>query len=75
MSYIPGKLNRSDALTKPLGWILHNQHARHLMGHFACINFLTEEDNLQSKDSTSREGVAGDDAHTDSNPNPNICHL
>ena len=75
MSYIPEKLDPSDGLTKLLGWVLHNQHASRLMGYFTCINFLTEEDNLQSKDSTSREGVAGTDAHTDSNPNPNICHL
>ena len=25
-AYIPGKLNCSDALTKPLGWVLHNRH-------------------------------------------------
>ena len=28
MSFIPGIINPSDDLTKPLGWILHAQHAR-----------------------------------------------
>lgn len=35
MKHIPGTLNPSDDLTKPLGWVLHSRHARRLMGHFA----------------------------------------
>ena len=34
MAYIPGVINPSDELTKPLGWILHERHARRLMGHY-----------------------------------------
>eukprot|EP00980_Cylindrotheca_fusiformis_P025376 scaffold13535_cov117-Cylindrotheca_fusiformis.AAC.2 len=34
MLHIPGILNPSDDLTKPLGWVLHSRHARRLMGHY-----------------------------------------
>ena len=34
MSFIPGIINPSDDLTKPLGWILHTRHARRIMGHY-----------------------------------------
>ena len=34
MVHIPGILNPSDDLTKPLGWVLHSRHCRRLMGHF-----------------------------------------
>jgi len=34
MQYIPGILNPSDDLTKPLGWVLHARHARRIMGHY-----------------------------------------
>ena len=34
MKFIAGSINCADALTKPLGWVLHNRHARRLMGHF-----------------------------------------
>ena len=34
MSFIPGIINPSDDLTKPLGWILHARHARRVMGHY-----------------------------------------
>jgi len=34
MHHIPGILNPSDDLTKPLGWVLHSCHARRLMGHY-----------------------------------------
>jgi hypothetical protein len=34
MRFIPGVLNPSDDLTKPLGWVLHSRHARRLMGHY-----------------------------------------
>ena len=33
MSFIPGIINPSDDLTKPLGWILQARHARRMMGH------------------------------------------
>jgi len=33
MKFIPGFINPSDDLTKPLGWVLHERHARHIMGH------------------------------------------
>ena len=35
MIHIPGTLNPSDDLTKPLGWILHARHCRRTMGHFS----------------------------------------
>ena len=34
MHHIPGIINPSDDLTKPLGWILHARHARRIMGHY-----------------------------------------
>ena len=34
MEHIPGIINPSDDLTKPLGWVLHSRHARRIMGHF-----------------------------------------
>ena len=33
LAHIPGVLNPSDDLTKPLGWVLHSRHARRMMGH------------------------------------------
>ena len=32
--HIPGIVNNSDDLTKPLGWVLHSHHVRCTMGHF-----------------------------------------
>ena len=34
LEFIPGTINPSDDLTKPLGWVLHERHARRTMGHF-----------------------------------------
>ena len=34
MEHLPGILNPSDDLTKPLGWVLHARHARRSMGHY-----------------------------------------
>jgi hypothetical protein len=34
LCHIPGIINPADALTKPLGWVLHSRHAQRLMGHF-----------------------------------------
>ena len=34
MDFIPGVINPSDDLTKPLGWVLHDRHARRIMGHY-----------------------------------------
>ena len=34
MEHIPGTLNPSDDLTKPLGWMLHARHCRRTMGHY-----------------------------------------
>ena len=34
MKHIPGILNPSDDLTKPLGWVLHARHCRRIMGHY-----------------------------------------
>ena len=33
MDFIPGSINPSDDMTKPLGWVLHDRHARCIMGH------------------------------------------
>ena len=35
MVHIPGIINPSGDLTKPLGWVLHSHHACHIMGHFS----------------------------------------
>jgi len=34
MHHIPGVVNPADDLTKPLGWVLHERHARRIMGHY-----------------------------------------
>ena len=34
MHHVPGIINPSDDLTKPLGWVLHERHARRIMGHY-----------------------------------------
>jgi hypothetical protein len=38
LRHIPGSINPADALTKPLGWVLHSRHARRLMGHFPTVS-------------------------------------
>ena len=35
MHHIPGIICPPDDLTKPLGWVLHSRHARHIMGHYS----------------------------------------
>ena len=35
MEHIPGVLNLSDDLTKPLGYILHARHCQQIMGHYS----------------------------------------
>ena len=32
--HIPGILNMSDDLTKPLRYVLHSRHCRRMMGHY-----------------------------------------
>jgi Reverse transcriptase (RNA-dependent DNA polymerase) len=34
MQHIAGTICPPDALTKPLGWVLHNRHCRRMMGHY-----------------------------------------
>ena len=34
LEHMPGILNPSDDLTKPLGWVLHARHCRRIMGHY-----------------------------------------
>jgi len=34
VKFISGVINPSDDLTKPLGWVLHDHHARRIMGHY-----------------------------------------
>jgi len=34
MEFISGVINPFDDLTKPLGWVLHDRHARRVMGHY-----------------------------------------
>lgn len=41
LRHIPGIINPSDDLTKPLGWILHSRHSRRLMGHY-MLNIITQ---------------------------------
>ena len=38
LSHIPGIINPSDDLTKPLGRVLHERHARYVMGHYNSIS-------------------------------------
>ena len=35
--HIPGVINPSDDLTKPLGGVLHERHARHIVGHYDVV--------------------------------------
>ena len=37
LSHIPGVINPSDDLTKPLGRVLHERHARYVMGHYNVV--------------------------------------
>ena len=37
MKHIPGILNTSDNMTKPLSWVLHARHCRCIMGHYGQI--------------------------------------
>jgi hypothetical protein len=37
LKHIKGTLNPSDDLRKALGWILHSQHARCLLGHYGAL--------------------------------------
>jgi hypothetical protein len=34
LQHIPGVINPADALTKALGWVLHQRHVRRAMGHY-----------------------------------------
>ena len=36
--HIPGKINPADDLTKPLGRVLHERHARYIMGHYNAMS-------------------------------------
>ena len=75
MSCIAGKLNPADVLTKPFTWVLHDQHARRIMGHFSGIHHSTDLDNLQSSNSRLGEGISRDNALNSPNPSPDVCHL
>ena len=46
--HIPGIINPSDDLTKPLGYMLHNRHARFIMNGY-------NRNSLNIKDSTTDE--------------------
>jgi len=37
MEFIPGVINPLDDLTKHLGWVLHDRHARRVMGHCQLV--------------------------------------
>jgi len=43
MKFIPGVINPSDDLTKPLGWVLHERHARRIMGHCYLVSVSFHE--------------------------------
>ena len=34
IKHLPGVINPADALTKPLGWVLHHRHVRRCMEHY-----------------------------------------
>ena len=38
LAHIPGVINPLDDLTKPLGRVLHERHARYIMGHYNTIS-------------------------------------
>jgi len=40
MEFISGIINPSDDLTKPLGWVSHDRHARRIMGHCQLVFVL-----------------------------------
>ncbi|KAG7373304.1 reverse transcriptase RNA-dependent DNA polymerase [Nitzschia inconspicua] len=61
LCHIPGSINPSDDLTKPLGWVLHQRHARRLMGHHDLVlpsSSSVLSCNSKSKDLKSGEGVS-----------------
>jgi len=43
MKFILGVINPSDDLTKPLGWVLHERHARRIMGHHQLVSVSFHE--------------------------------
>ncbi|KAG7366873.1 adenylate/guanylate cyclase [Nitzschia inconspicua] len=71
LCHIPGSINPSDDLTKPLGWVLHQHHARRLMGHHDLVlppSSSVLSCNSKSKDLKSGEGVS---TTTDDNDSEN----
>ncbi|KAG7357167.1 hypothetical protein IV203_001855 [Nitzschia inconspicua] len=61
LCHIPGSINPSDDLTKPLGWVLQQRHARQLMGHHDLVllpSSFVLSCNSKSKDLKSGEGVS-----------------
>ena len=56
LTHIPGTLNPSDDLTKPLGYVLHARHARRLMGHY-LPNFDSHYESGESVKPTTKTRV------------------
>ena len=43
MKHLPGVINPSDDLTKPVSWALHGRHAPRAMGHHASTSGTLDE--------------------------------
>jgi transposase InsO family protein len=43
LEHLQGVLSPADALTKPLGWMLHYRHCRRMMGHYSPPAYCTFE--------------------------------
>ena len=59
LQHVPGTINPSDDLTKPLSWILHGRHARRNMGHYdGTLKMLTSSTEHQAGESVENRPVA-----------------
>ena len=62
MEHLPGILNPSDDLTKPLGWVLHARHARRSMEHHEIgsrveASLFSHSPSTRMETHEAREGV------------------
>ena len=57
MKHLPGIINPSDALTKPLSWVLHHRHVRRAMGHYRLDSPVVSAIAPPTLDDGAGEGV------------------
>ena len=60
MEHLPGILNPSDDLTKPLGWVLHARHARRSMGHYKIGSPVEASSSFHSPSTRMETNEAGE---------------